>query len=112
MKIALIIIGLLIVFLIIFFSSMAKGEKAIEKMTEEERMFFEEKVQSIPSNPSYKDIVSILGKPDRGENSFRPAWKVLENKSSNQIAVYLNQDSTVRKIRWMKLGKFVWEKEF
>lgn len=95
---------------ILFFKSMASGQKAIERMNPEEKQFFEEKIQKINLGDSYETVKEILGMPDRGEGTKRPTWKVLDTKGRNQVAVYLSEKNLVNKIRWMNIGKFVWEK--
>lgn len=90
---------------------MASGEKAIEKMNAEEKQYFEEKIIKIEVGAAYENVKEILGAPDRGEGTQRPTWKVLSSKGDSQVAIYLSKTNTVRKIRWMKMGKFVWEKE-
>jgi hypothetical protein len=89
---------------------MATGQKVIEKMNPEEKQFFEEKIQKIELGDSYETVKEILGIPDRGDGTARPTWKVLETKGRNQVAIYLSERGTVSKVRWMNIGKFVWEK--
>ena len=95
---------------VIFFMRMASGEEAIEKMNEAEKQFFEEKIQKIEIGDSYEGVKEVLGTPDRGDGTKRPTWKVLETKGGSQVAIYLSETDTVFKIRWMKMGKFAWEK--
>jgi len=106
----LIITTIIILISVVFFSCMASGENAVEKMNTEERKLYDEKVSKIEIGASYESVKQILGKPDRGDNTPRPTWKPFD-ESNNQIAIYLTKDGTVRKIRWMKIGKFVWENE-
>ena len=90
---------------------MVSGEKAIEKMNKEEKKYFEEKIIKIEIGTPYEKVKIILGFPARGDGTKRPTWKVLSSKGNSQVAIYLSKTNTVRKIRWMKIGKFVWEKE-
>jgi hypothetical protein len=55
----------------------------------------------------YSEVVAVLGQPDRDGGGLRPTWQV-EGSSTSQVSVYLS-GGAVRKIRWMKLGGFVWE---
>jgi len=105
----LIVIGLIVLIAVVFFSCMASGENAIKKMNDEERKLLEEKVSKIEIGASYESVKLMLGAPNRGDNTERPTWKPF-GEGNNQIAIYLTTDGTVRKIRWMKMGKFVWEK--
>lgn len=93
----------------VMFSRIASGENAIEKMNDKERKFLEEKVSKIEIGASYEAVKNILDNPDRGDNTRRPTWKPF-GEANNQIAVYLTTEGAVFKVRWMKMGKFVWEK--
>lgn len=95
---------------IYLYDRMAKGSDAIHKMNEAERVFLETKLIAIPFGATYQEVEQVLGIPIRGLDTRRPTWLGPENNSLSQIAVYLTKENKVRKIRWMKLGTFVWEK--
>ncbi len=105
------VVVFILIISMIFFLSMASGEKAIEKMNKEEKKYFEEKIVKIEIGVLYEEVKNILGSPSRGEETKRPTWKVLSSKGASQVAIYLSDTNTVSKIKWMKIGKFVWEKD-
>ncbi len=113
MKTVLSIIVILVVLGIIFSIIMARrtatGEAALKKMTHDERRFFDEKLRRIVPGDSYQEVLKQLGPPMRGDGSARPVWLGPNNDRKSQIAVYLDETGTVRKIRWMKIGTFVIE---
>ncbi|MBI1301142.1 MAG: hypothetical protein GC137_05720 [Alphaproteobacteria bacterium] len=85
------------------------GDLAIKRMSKNERVILE-KVDLIEQNMSFEDVISILGNPDRDGGGFRPTWVVNDNKL-NQIAVYIGTEG-VWKVRWMKVGSFIYEEKF
>lgn len=95
---------------IFLYDRMAKGPNAIHKMSAAERDFLETKLTKIPFGATYQEVEEVLGVPIRGLETQRPTWLGPDNNNLSQIAVYLTKDNTVRKIKWMKLGVFVWER--
>ena len=85
------------------------GDKAIPRMSESERALLAT-LQTIAPGTSYDELVGILGEPDREALGLRPTWRVA-GSPLNQVAVYMS-DGAVRKIRWLKVGVFLWEQSF
>ncbi len=85
------------------------GVLAVQRMSDEERLILE-KIKQINEHMSLRQVTEILGEPSRSQPIFRPTWYVLNSKL-NQIAIYFD-DHGVAKIRWMKMGGFVYEIEF
>ena len=85
-----------------------QGREAITKMSDEERTM-QVKLDGITAAMTYADIEAILGPPDRPAGGLRPTWQFPKGGGMSQIAVYFS-DGHPRKIRWMKLGSFTWEK--
>jgi len=86
----------------------ATGEKAIAKMTVEEKVYLE-KIASLRSGMSLSEVEEVLGPPDRDADGPRPCWNVNENGSSH-IAAYFEPEG-LQKVRWMNIGRFMYEPE-
>ncbi|MDH4262685.1 MAG: hypothetical protein OEV78_06565 [Spirochaetia bacterium] len=91
--------------------NLAKGEKAVEKMSPDEKIFLEEKILKITPDMSENEVSKILGPVYRGTETDRPVWLAIGNDNKSQVAVYYYENK-IFKIRWLKLGSFVWEKNF
>ena len=85
----------------------ATGDDALEKMSAEE-LAFVEKIKMIKPEMTETDVANLLGPVYRGSGTARPAWLGPTNDSGSQILVYF-VDGRIYKVRWMKLGSFVWE---
>jgi len=66
-------------------------------------------LDGITTAMTYADVETLLGPPDRRAGGLRPTWQFPKDSGMSQIAVYFSDDHP-RKIRWMKLGSFTWEK--
>lgn len=106
------IIPLLLFFIFISqcnpFKNMAIGDKAIEKMSTEEKTFLESKLLKITKDMSEQEVTAILGEAYRGAGTMRPAWLAPGNDPKSQVVVYFLNDK-VKKVRWLKLGYFMWK---
>jgi len=84
------------------------GEAAIAAMTDADRRWLA-KVETLRGGMSYEDVETLLGEPDREDLAgARPTWAV-DGSPLNQIAVYFWEGRAV-KVRWIKIGYFVYEK--
>lgn len=85
-----------------------QGEAAIAAMTDADRRWLA-KVETLRAGMSHEDVETLLGEPDREDIAgLRPTWAV-DGSPLNQIAVYFWEGRTV-KVRWIKVGHFVYEK--
>lgn len=111
-----VLIGVLVWSTFLFSGCMTSGDNAVDKMNEEERILQKKLVDSINEKTTYNDVELLLGTPDRGAGSVRPSWKPIPDDDLNQIAIYFKKNSAdqrvVRKIKWMKVGVFMWEHSF
>ena len=98
-------------FLILLFVALgcATGEDALKKMSPEERLFTE-KIKQIRPEMTEADIEKILGKVKRGSGTMRPSWSGPSGGEMDEVAVYF-LGGRVGKVRWIKLGSFIWEYE-
>ncbi len=85
------------------------GEAALAKMTADEKAYLHEKLVKIRAGSTYEDAVGILGEPMRGAGTQRPIWLGPGGDKKSQIAAYCDETGKIRKLRWMKLGVFVFE---
>jgi hypothetical protein len=88
-------------------SACASGDDALAEMSAEE-LAFTEKIKMIRPEMTESDVANLLGPVYRGSGTPRPAWLGPTNDSGSQILVYF-VDGRIYKVRWMKLGSFVWE---
>ena len=102
-KLTALFIGLLL------FAACATGEEALAKMSPAEKAFVE-KIKTIKPEMTEADIERILGPVKRNGGSMRPSWAGPEGSDTSEIAVYFF-DGKAQKVRWIKLGSFVWEHE-
>jgi len=100
-------IVLVLLLSVIILSACATGDDALEKMSAEE-LAFVEKLKTIRPEMTESDVSNILGPVYRGGGTLRPAWLGPNNDRESQVLVYFVDDS-IYKVRWMKLGSFVWE---
>jgi len=84
-----------------------RGEAAIARMNGSELELLS-RVNQVRKGMSYDDTISILGKPDREAFGLRPSWRVNGNPW-NQVAVYFDGQGA-RNVRWMSIGRFVYER--
>jgi len=87
----------------------ATGEDALAAMSGSEKQFLEQKVSKIHKDMTSADVQQILGEPYRGHGTLRPNWLGPEGGDRSQIAVYF-MNGKAFKVRWMHLGKFVWDR--
>lgn len=99
----------LVAFSVLLIASCATGNNAIEKMSVAQRDFLETKLLSIKPNMSETEVTQILGPVYRDSGTNRPVWLGPEKKQSSQILIYY-YNGRIAKIRWMEMGKFMWEK--
>ncbi len=85
-----------------------QGESAIAAMTDADRRWLV-KVEALRAGMTYADVETLLGEPDREDIAgLRPTWAV-DGSPLNQVAVYFWEGRAV-KVRWIKIGHFVYEK--
>jgi hypothetical protein len=85
-----------------------QGEAAIAAMTETDRRWLA-KVDAIRPGMTYAEVEALLGEPDREDVAgLRPTWEV-DGSALNQIAVYFWEGRAI-KVRWIKVGRFFYEK--
>jgi hypothetical protein len=85
-----------------------QGEAAIAAMTDADRRWLA-KVETLHGRMGYAEVATLLGEPDREDIAgLRPTWEV-DGSPLNQIAVYF-WDGRAVKVRWIKVGYFVYEK--
>lgn len=85
-----------------------QGEAAVAAMTDADRRWLA-KVETLHGRMTYADVEALLGEPDRDDLAgVRPSWAV-DGSPLNQIAVYF-WDGRAVKVRWIKVGHFVYEK--
>ncbi len=104
-----VLVGILGWSVLLYSGCMASGDDALTKMNSDEREYYDKTVSLLEIGVTYEDVVEKLGEPDRGAGSARPSWKPIADDNLNQIAIYFN-NGKVRKIKWMKVGVFMWEK--
>ena len=85
-----------------------QGDAAIAAMTDADRRWLV-KVETLRAGMSHAEVEALLGEPDREDlTGARPTWAV-DGSPLNQIAVYFWEGRAV-KVRWMKVGHFVYAK--
>ncbi len=84
------------------------GEKALSRMNPDETAFLSQ-FEKVNAQMTYEQVVEILGPPDRSGAGMRPTWKFQGNPLS-QVALYFHGGHP-KKLRWLKLGGFVYEKD-
>ena len=84
------------------------GDAAVAAMDNAERAFHA-KLERLTGDMTLEEVVTILGPPDRSGATLRPTWRGPGGSPFNQVAIYFHLNGKVRKIRWMKIGHFVWE---
>ena len=91
--------------------NMAKhqGAQAVAVMSAREQAFLTEKLARITAQTTYEQIQTVLGTPYRGANTTRPVWLGTDKSKNSQISIYFSDGRPFR-IRWIKLGQFMWEK--
>ncbi len=87
-------------------------DEAVRRMNAEERAFLKNRVLAITPDMSEDRVSDLLGPVSRGSGSPRPVWAGPGINPMSQVAVYYHVNGKIFKIRWMKLGSFVWEKNF
>ncbi len=87
-------------------------DEAVRRMSDEERAFMKNRVLAITPDMSEERVSALLGPINRGSGSPRPVWPGPGFNPMSQVAVYYHVNGKIFKIRWMKLGSFVWEKNF
>jgi hypothetical protein len=93
---------------VLYWTVSTQGEAAIAAMTAADRRWLA-KVEAIRPGMTYAEVEALLGEPDREDIAgLRPTWEV-DGSALNQIAVYFWEDRVV-KVRWIKVGRFVYEK--
>jgi hypothetical protein len=93
---------------VLYWTVSTQGEAAIAAMSDTDRRWFA-KVETLHGKMSYSDVAALLGEPDREDIAgLRPTWEV-DGSPLNQIAVYFWEGRAV-KVRWIKVGRFVYEK--
>jgi len=93
---------------VLYWTVSTQGEAAIAAMSDTDRRWFA-KVETLHGKMSYPDVAALLGEPDREDIAgLRPTWAV-DGSPLNQIAVYFWEGRAV-KVRWIKVGHFVYEK--
>jgi len=94
---------------LVFYRTLStQGEAAVAAMTDADRRWFA-KVETLHGRMSYADVEALLGEPDREDIAgVRPTWAV-DGSPLNRIAVYFWEGRAV-KVRWIKVGHFVYEK--
>lgn len=94
---------------LVFYRTLStQGDAAIAAMTDADRRWFA-KVETLHGRMTYADVEALLGEPDREDIAgVRPTWEV-DGSPLNQIAVYF-WDGRAVKVRWIKVGHFVYEK--
>lgn len=95
---------------IVLKTSLCKGDAAVAKMDDAERAFLAQ-LETITAASTFKQIVDLLGQPDRPGAGIRPSWRAPGGSSRSQVAVYLS-DGKPFKVKWMKIGAFTWERNF
>jgi hypothetical protein len=88
-------------------SACATGDDALDQMSADEQAFVE-KIKRIKPEMTESDVASLLGPVYRGSGTARPAWLGPTSDTGSQILVYFS-DGKIYKVRWMKMGSFVWE---
>lgn len=84
-----------------------QGEAAIAAMTDADRRWLA-KLETLRAGMDRAEVEALLGEPDREDVAgVRPTWAV-DGSSLNQIAVYF-WDGRAVKVRWIKIGHFVYE---
>lgn len=89
----------------------ARGDAALERMTPAEREIVDRVLTRIELETTEADLVRELGPPHRGAGTSRPVWLGPDGSQRSQIAVYFDERGRVFRVRWMKLGSFLWERE-
>lgn len=91
--------------------SCATGDKAISKMSNTQCDFLNSKLLLIKPEMDEDSVSKLIGPVYRGSGTMRPVWLCPENNKASQIAIYY-KNKLIYKVRWMQMGKFVWEKNF
>ena len=99
---------LLLAFYLVTTTFSHTGQDARLRMNKEERAYMV-KLNSIRRNMTYDQVKQKLGEPDREALGLRPTWIPPGGGALNQVAVYFNADGNPWKVRWMKIGSFVYE---
>lgn len=92
---------------LLILTACATSDDALDKMSAEE-LAFVDKIKMITPEMTESDVANLLGPVYRGSGTARPAWLGPTNDTGSQILVYF-VDGRIYKVRWMKLGSFVWE---
>jgi hypothetical protein len=93
---------------VVYWTVSTRGEAAIAAMSEADRRWFA-KVEKLRGGMSHAEVAALLGEPDREDLAgVRPTWEV-DGSALNQIAVYF-WDGRAAKVRWLKVGRFIYEK--
>jgi hypothetical protein len=85
-----------------------RGHNAISRMTDEDKRWLEN--VTLISNDMTKDqVYEILGDPSQ-DIILMAKWRGFGSSPLSELRIYFS-DGHPRKVRWMKLGYFMYEKE-
>jgi len=95
------LISVVVVTFLIGLLGCAMGDRALEKMTPEQRLLVHDVLEKITPEMTEDDLVQLLGPVRRGAGTNRPVWLGPHKDTRTQIAVYF-ENGKIRKIAWLK----------